>query len=66
MEKHEVNFLTNSGHCKDPTAAAILKKDEIERLRLSIRLAKGIFKRYGFEVVDRIILKEKETGRIYK
>ena len=66
MKKHEINFLTNSGYCSDPTAMAILRRDEIERLRLSIRLAKGIFKRYGFEVVDRIILKEKETGRIYK
>ena len=29
MKKHEINFLTNSGYCSDPTAMAILRRDEI-------------------------------------
>lgn len=44
------------------------KQDEADadRMDKAIHKARGIFKAYGFEVVERIVLKNIRTGKIYR
>lgn len=62
----EYNPLTNDGHCRDETANTFIRKETQERIALSVRLAKRVFKDYGFNVSGRITLIDRETGEIYK
>lgn len=70
----------NASHCADPTAYAALKKYREEReaaeiehekkrqedLNRLIHALKFIIDLGGFELEGRIVLRDKETGRIYK
>lgn len=62
----EYNPLTNDGHCKDEPANALIRKETQERIAISIRLAKRVFKDYGFNVSGRITLIDRVTGEIYR
>jgi len=57
----------NGSHCPDPTAyKAIKNTDTDERLKKVIRELKTLIEYRGFELVGRVVLRDKETGRIYK
>lgn len=61
-------FKTNGEGYSDPTAYRALKKvHEDERLVSDlIRIAKEFFERNGFHVENRIVLKNKHTGKIWR
>lgn len=69
--------LKNEKGYADPTpgsAMANLRKEEIEkqnakdaaRMEKALKRAKFILDDAGFEVVERIVLKNKRTGKIYR
>lgn len=58
----------NGSHCPDPTAYKAIKNidDKDERLNKVIRELKTLIEYRGFELVGRVVLRDKETGRIYR
>jgi len=62
----------NSSGYKDPTAfhalEGISKEDaELEkRLCLTVRILKFIIREHGFELVNRIELRDQKTGRLFR
>lgn len=61
----------NQSHCADPTAYFAMKntehKDsEHEEVTRLIRTLKKIIRENGFELENRIVLRHKESGKIYK
>ncbi|SCL85029.1 hypothetical protein [Sporanaerobacter sp. PP17-6a] len=64
-------YWENASGCYDPTAAKIIEKENfVERVRDkevhdTIREIKNILKYRNLELIDRVKLKDKETGRKY-
>jgi len=60
-------FRNNEGY-RDPTAGeAIYSADRrAEELSRCIKLIKAVAGLYGYEIQDRIVLKDRETGRILR
>ncbi len=58
----------NQSGCKDPTAYEATRAISIEEERVSelIRVLKYIIKHAGFELVNRIELHDRKSGRIYR
>lgn len=59
----------NHEHYRDTTphqAERNIERDNLQRVSIIVHLAKEMFKKKGFEVVERIVLKDCKTGRIYR
>lgn len=62
------NIKYNKEGYRDPTAYQVLKKDQREEERFK-RLMATIFyicENAGFHIEERIVIKDKRTGRIWK
>lgn len=68
MQHNPKNNRTNAAGYLDPTAAAAIANvtKEEKNLNLLVYVIKYIIDRSGFELVGRITLKCKESGRVYK
>lgn len=55
-------------HTKQSGRKKKRKQDEADaaRMETAIHQAKAIFKEAGFEVIERIVLKNIRTGRVYR
>lgn len=58
--------MRNHEHYPDPTAGKALANIERERITNVINEIKEIINEHGFELVNRIVLKDKKTGKTYK
>lgn len=58
--------MRNSEHYPDPTAGIAIRNIEDERVRKVIRQVKVILQQNDIELLNRIQVKDKRTGRIYK
>lgn len=58
----------NQSRCKDPTAYAATKavSEEEERVNELIRILKNTIRLTGFELLNRIELRDRKSGRIYR
>lgn len=60
----------NAEHYRDKTAQQAVQQVDYEadmaRLNAAIKAAQHIFHNYGFRVVERIVLEDKRTGKIYR
>lgn len=58
----------NGSHYPDPTAYEAIKRitEHDDRLRRLIIELKATINENGFELVGRIVLRDKESGRIYR
>lgn len=76
-EVNEVTVLRNEEHYQDPTAGTAIKtmEDRIRKIydtrdtvamEEALRKAKAIFNEAGFAVMERIVLKNIRTGKIYR
>ena len=62
------NLGKNASGCNDPVACAAISKTDKERQRLT-KLMETIFnicELAGFHVEERIVLKDKRTGRVWR
>lgn len=72
-----MTVMRNEEHYQDPTPGAVIKNME-DRIRKAydardtaameeaLRQAKAIFNEVGFAVMERIVLKNIRTGKIYR
>lgn len=60
------NDFYNHEHYPDPTAYKALENIERERITKLIKQLKSIIKENEFELAERIVLKDKRTGKIYR
>lgn len=58
--------MYNKEHYPDPTAYQAVANIEKERLSKMIREIQIIMDRYGFELIERVQVRGKDTGKIYK
>lgn len=66
MKDRDIRY--NKESYKDPTAYAVLKKDQREEERFK-RLMATIFyicENAGFHIEERIVIRDKRTGRIWR
>lgn len=58
----------NNSGCKDPTAyaATCAVSEEEERANELVRILKNTIRLTGFELLNRIELRERKSGRIYR
>lgn len=59
----------NEEHYRDETARTAIHRvetEEIRRLKAALRAAREDFHSYGFDVVDRIVLSDRKTGKIFR
>lgn len=58
----------NKSGCKDPTAYAVEKAMTDEEMRLAelVLVLKRIIKWSGFELMNRIELRDRKSGRVFK
>lgn len=58
----------NSSGCKDPTAYAASKPitEEEQRVTELVKILKTIIRWAGFELINRIELRERRSGRTYR
>ena len=58
----------NSSGCKDPTAYAASKpiKEEEQRVTELVKVLKTIIRWSGFELINRIELRDRRSGRTYR
>lgn len=68
MQHNTKSDRTNASGYLDPTAAKAIANvtEEEKSLNLLVYVLKYIIDRAGFELVGRITLKNKKSGRIYK
>ena len=68
MQHNTKNNKTNAEGYLDPTASAAISNvtEEEKSLNLLIYVLKYIIDRAGFELVGRIVLKNKQSGRVYR
>ena len=68
MQHNPKSNNTNAAGYLDPTASAAIENVTAEEksLNLLIYVLKYIIDRSGFELVGRIVLKNKESGRVYR
>lgn len=67
MDKKRSDLFNGSGY-PDPTAyACILKENDLEKkCSLLIKVVKTVIELSGFEVVGRIVIRDKKSGRLFK
>ena len=58
----------NKSGCPDPTAYAATKliMDEEQTLCTLVHVLRNVANLAGFEITERIVLRSKETGRVYR
>ncbi len=58
----------NQSGCKDPTAYAATRavSEEEERVNELVRILKNTIRLTGFELLNRIELRDRKSGRIYR
>lgn len=58
----------NKSGCKDPTAYAATRavSEEEERANELVRILKNTIRLTGFELLNRIELRDRKSGRIYR
>lgn len=58
----------NNSGCKDPTAYAATRavSEEEERVNELVRILKNTIRLTGFELLNRIELRDRKSGRIYR
>lgn len=68
MQHNPKSSNTNAAGYLDPTAAEAIKNvsEEDERVSRLIKAIKILIRLSGFEPINRLELKSKETGRIYR
>lgn len=68
MQHNPKKDNTNAAGYLDPTAAKAIANvtEEEKSLNLLIYVLKYIIDRSGFELVGRIVLKHKKSGRVYR
>lgn len=62
------DIRVNGSGCKDPTAYHVLKKEQLEEERFK-RLMATIFyicENAGFHIEERVVIRDKRTGRIWR
>jgi len=66
MMKHDIR--KNQSGYSDPTAfEAITKADkEMEKLNKTLHIIRNVCELAGFEIEERIVLKDKKTGKIWR
>lgn len=66
MMKHDIR--KNQSGYSDPTAfEAITKVDkEMEKLNKTLHIIRNVCELAGFEIEERIVLKDKKTGKIWR
>lgn len=66
-ETKNYNIRKNAEGYPDPTAYAVLKKEEEEeRFRKLLRTIFYICETAGFHIEERIVVRDTETGRVWK
>lgn len=66
---NDMDTRKNAEGYPDPTAYAVLKKEEIEETERFKRLLSTLFyicENAGFHVEERIVLKDMRTGRVWR
>lgn len=58
--------MYNNEHYPDPTAEKALDNIDKEKLNNTIKYIKKYIDSNGYELMNRIVLKDKYTGKIYK
>ncbi len=68
MQHNPKSNRTNAAGYLDPTAAKALANvaEEEKSLNLLVYVLKYIIDRSGFELVGRIVLKNKKSGKVYR
>ena len=68
VQSDKNNPYFNSEGYPDPTAYAIIKKEQDldKKVGLLVKVLKAIIYLCEFELVERIILMDKKTGKIFK
>ena len=59
----------NEEHYRDETARQAIHKVETEetrRLKAALKAARAALQKFGFDVVDRIVVADRKSGRIYR
>ena len=59
----------NEEHYRDDTARQAIHKVETEetrRLKAALKAARAALQKFGFDVVDRIVVADRKSGRIYR
>lgn len=62
------DIRTNKSGCYDPTVYEVLKKEELEEMRFK-RLMATIFyicENAGFHIEERLVIRDKRTGRVWR
>lgn len=65
------NIYSNHEHYRDNTAGQAInnvnsKKHRNRRLNAAMQSVRATFQIFGFDVVDRIVLVDRKTGKIYR
>jgi len=66
------NLKKNGSGCNDPTAFEAIKsvtkytKNRDQEVKEAITLVKKMFKKFDMEVINRMYIKDKKTGKRYK
>lgn len=69
MLSSQDNLHYNDEHYRDETARQAIQRAEGNqdaRLSTAIHAARATLQRFGFDVVDRIVVADRKSGRIYR
>ncbi len=58
--------MYNQEHYKDATAYTALQNIEQERLKQTMKQIKKVLRDNDFELLERIVIRDNRTGKIYK
>lgn len=58
--------MYNHEHYKDTTADTALLNIEQERLKQTMKQIKKVLRDNDFELIERIVIRDSRTGKIYK
>lgn len=69
MKMSQDNLHYNDEHYRDETARQAIQRADVARdvrLSMAIHAARTTLQRFGFDVVDRIVVADRKSGRIYR
>ena len=58
--------MYNSEHYRDPTAFKAMENIETKRAKMAVKSIKRYLAENDFELLNRIVIKDKRTGKIFK
>lgn len=61
-------MMRNAEGYADPTAESVIAREKqrtLRRIKKAVHKSRAVFDSLGFEVVGRIVLRDKATGRIW-